>query len=134
MATEQELGWLAGFFDGEGYLANRRGNKPLLGIENTDKALLEKAQSILDSLEIDSRLSLLAPRSQATKQAIVRQKPLYRLCVYSYSGLIRFFKSVPVASTAKLSRWNELKAYYSRPSLHSRARRERITRQYPALL
>lgn len=128
MVSTQDLSWLAGFFDGEGYITTRARNQLQLGIDNTDKALLKKAQSILDHLEIDSILSPRSPRG-------LGKKPIFRLSVQSFTGIERFFNKVPVASTSKIDRWTQLKGIrYSHSAEHTKARRGRLARVHQSLL
>jgi len=90
MATEQEIGWLAGLFDGEGcisYTRSHRKNKietyVYFSITNTEKTLLEKAQAVLDSLEIDSNL-------RACDSGRANSKLVYRLFINGSAGIRRF--------------------------------------------
>jgi len=135
MVTEQEIGWLAGLFDGEGcisYTRNHRKNKIVtyvsFSITNTEEVLLQKAQAILDSLEIDSSL-----RSCDSGRA--NSKLVYRLHINSSAGIRRFFSKIPIQSKAKLEKYATLQPFLTNnPRSHTEAKRKRLARQYPALL
>ena len=109
MVTDQDLGWLAGLFDGEGCISfthtcyrGKRRTYAYHSITNTDKALLEKAQALLDNLEIDS--TLRACNSGRPNSLLV-----YRLCINGGAYIRRFFEIVPVRSEAKLEKYAKLK-------------------------
>ena len=133
MVSEQDLGWLAGFFDGEGCISlSRKGKVHVPGVQvvivNTDKALLTKAQSILDALEIDSTIYIHSVRPSGRKEA-------FRLQVGSSKGIRRFFAKVPIQSQEKLLKYEVLKSSIPHKSIgHTSARHQRLVRQYPQLL
>ena len=87
MVTDKDLGWLAGLFDGEGSICLQRAGKykyPRIDIVNTERKLLEKAQAILDQLEIDSGLTLKNAET-------VKYKAAYQLWIKDSPGVCRFF-------------------------------------------
>ena len=130
MVSPEDLGWLAGFFDGEGTISTRdKGKGSLeLAIVNTDRALLQKAQSILDHLEVDSIINLHTDRNP-------NHKPCFQLRVRAQASIQKFFNKVPVQSKDKIARWNELRStYFTRPAEHTKARQARLARSYPVLL
>jgi len=130
MVSPEDLGWLAGFFDGEGCITTttKSHSQLELKIYNTDKALLEKAQLILDGLEIDS---ILSPHPTGK----LGHKPMFRLIVRPYRDIAKFFKKVPVQSSEKLSCWDEFcQAHLNKSPEHTKARRARLGRSYPSLL
>ena len=128
--SDLDLGWLAGLFDGEGCIT-RAGGKyghPELTITNTDSKLIEKAQRVLDALEIDSSITTIAAQK-------VHYKVRYSLRVNSSAGIQRFFTVVPIQSKEKHDRYEALKSELAnRHRSHTVARRQRLARQYPALL
>lgn len=131
MVSDVDLGWIAGFFDGEGTVVLSKGKRTAphlnIAIVNTDLALLQKAQSILDALEIDNSL-----KPAASKPGY---KQMYRLYVGNSPGVQKFFARVPTLSEAKRNKFEALRGILStRPHSHSRLRRERLCRQHPQLL
>lgn len=82
-ATREEIGWLAGIIDGEGYMGfnvtnDRRRSRasvlitPCLHISNTDEAIILKAQAIMRKLGVN-------PYIRATKANSKIRKDQYRL-------------------------------------------------------
>lgn len=131
MVSDLDLGWLGGLFDGEGSISTQREgrNYPRVDIVNTDKALLEKAQAILDALEIDNSLRLRASTHSP------KHSPVYQLTIGGSSGIKKFFAQVPVQSKAKLDKFHSFEHLLSnRPYSHTRARSQRLARQYPTLV
>lgn len=131
VVSESELGWLAGLFDGEGCISTfgvTKGKKKVrIDIANSDKTLIERAQAILDALEIDSSIQIV--------QHEPPYLPVYHLQIQGGGGVQKFFAKVPVQSNQKLGKYELLKPLLShRPLHHTKSRRQRLARQYPSLL
>jgi intein-encoded DNA endonuclease-like protein len=130
MVSEQDIGWLAGFFDGEGCITvggSASHRQVRLQITNTDKALLEKAQSILDALEIDS---IIKPAASP-----LGCKAKWRLWIENGAGVKAFFKKVPIQSQDKFQKYAQVVPLLpTRTKGHTRLRRQRLARQHPQLL
>jgi hypothetical protein len=74
-ATREEIGWLAGIIDGEGYLGFNPGSKglymPCLHISNTDETIVLKCQAIFRKLGVN-------PYIRATKANKTVRKDQFR--------------------------------------------------------
>lgn len=97
-ATREEIGWLAGIIDGEGYLGfqvenDRRGGRksfgirPSLHISNTDEEIVLRSQAICRKLGIN-------PYIRATKANTHIRKDQYRLQIHSMSTLDTLLRAV----------------------------------------
>ena len=135
MVDDKDLGWLAGFFDGEGcvshstaYYKGKKRTSVYFSITNTDRNLIEKAQVLLDNLEIDSTL-------RGCDSGRPNSQLVYRLCISNRVGIRRFFEKVPVQSKAKLLKYQELQPLLSNRSKdNTSSRHKRLARQNPELL
>jgi hypothetical protein len=97
-ATREEIGWLAGIIDGEGYLGfqvenDRRqdrksfGIRPELHISNTDEAIILRSQGICRKIGVN-------PYIRATKANTRVQKDQYRLQVRDMNKLAVLLNAV----------------------------------------
>lgn len=125
MVSDKDLGWLAGLFDGEGcitYGSRRKYIQLKLEIGSSDRTLLEKAQTILDELEIDSSLYSRSPSKYRTKT-------FFDLDVRCKRNIERFFAKIPVQGEEKLARWSELRILDTSHSMNNtKAERQRLQR------
>lgn len=129
--SDVDLGWLAGFFDGEGCVSlSKHGKKHprlTLSFTNSEQALIQKAQRILDALEIDSYIT-------EKKKYHPNWLPSYDLNIDGATSVRRFFSLVPIDSLKHKTKYEKLSHYLPiRGQSHSPSRRERLARQYPQL-
>lgn len=95
-ATQNEIGWLAGIIDGEGYLGLRwnlqrhrkkRYAQPQMHIANTDEAIILRCQSIIRKLGLN-------PYIRARQLKFGNRKIDYRIQLKNMSKVMRLLKAV----------------------------------------
>lgn len=133
LVDEQDLGWLAGFFDGEGCVS-RKGKGQAHGIRidfiNTEENLIRKAQGILDALEIDNTI-----QNRSLSQGRFGRKAQFCLHIGGSTGIRHFFAKVPIQSQEKLDKYKTLISFLpTKTKSHTRSTRQRLARQYPQLV
>jgi intein/homing endonuclease len=127
------IGWLRGFFDGEGsvrlafysYPKRNIKNQPSreVYVVNTDFALIQKCQDYLGMLGIPFRLNIHRNRSYPGC------KRCYKIRIGTNDGIIKFADRVGFSTGWKADKMKELSAWCARPGQHAwRGTRDTIGR------
>ena len=116
------IGWLRGFFDGEGSVrlafyqvkgTTRKLPSREVYVVNTDFALIEKAQQYLSLLGIPFRLNLHRNRSYPGC------KQCYKIRIGTNEGIVKFADRVGFSTGWKADKLKELAAWCARPGQHA---------------